>query len=81
MENLVGETVLHPEFGVGRILSVRGRVLTVCFDEGGRRFLYPDAFEDILALKNPEKQKQMEKFCRQQEEDRAMAPTRAAGSR
>lgn len=73
MQNLVGETVLHPVYGTGKILSVRDRVLTACFEQGGRRFLYPDAFEDFLTLKNPDKQRDMEEICRKQKKRKADA--------
>ena len=47
LENL---TVRHKKFGVGTVMKVEGKYLTVHFDSAQKVFVYPDAFEKFLTL-------------------------------
>lgn len=59
---LIGEVVFHKKFGEGKILDKSDRILMICFPSGEKKFLFPDAFEKHLVLKNKRKQKQVDKI-------------------
>lgn len=50
--NLLGAGVKHKKFGSGVITDVTKNIITVRFNEGEKRFQYPDAFQQYLTLKN-----------------------------
>jgi hypothetical protein len=47
LENLA---VKHKAFGLGEIVSVQGKYITVKFDTANKVFVYPDIFEKFLTL-------------------------------
>ena len=47
LENLA---VKHKAFGLGEIVSVQGKYITVKFESAQKIFVYPDAFENFLTL-------------------------------
>lgn len=47
LENLA---VKHKAFGLGEIVSVQGKYITVKFDVMNKVFVYPDIFEKFLTL-------------------------------
>lgn len=49
---LIGQAVRHQMFGKGVVTAREEGTLTVCFAGGEKKFLYPDAFEKHLVLKN-----------------------------
>ncbi|MBQ8880395.1 MAG: hypothetical protein IJY69_06130 [Clostridia bacterium] len=43
-------SVKHKAFGLGTVVSVNGKYITVKFDSSEKVFVYPDAFERFLTL-------------------------------
>ena len=41
----VGSTVAHAKFGIGKVIELNRGYVTVRFEQGEKRFLFPDAFE------------------------------------
>ena len=41
----VGAAVSHSKFGTGKVIELGGGYVTVSFDRGEKRFMFPDAFE------------------------------------
>ncbi|MBE6022592.1 MAG: hypothetical protein E7231_05055 [Cellulosilyticum sp.] len=58
--NLLRQAVKHKKFGKGVITEVSENKITVCFAEGQKLFLIPDAFPQYLTLKDNSIQKKME---------------------
>lgn len=56
---LLGQPVKHNSFGKGIITDISGEIVTVHFEQGEKRFLYPEAFSHFLTLKDAEKQKEI----------------------
>ena len=54
--NLVGETVIHKAFGEGEIIDHATNYLTIKFEQGEKKFVYPDAFNGFLRITNADKQ-------------------------
>ena len=50
--NLLGADVTHIKFGSGVITDLTKNIITVRFNQGEKRFQYPDAFQQYLILKN-----------------------------
>ncbi len=44
--------VRHKAFGIGEIVAVNGKYMTVRFEVGDKNFVYPDAFERFLTLED-----------------------------
>ena len=42
--------VMHKTFGVGTIVAINGKYITVKFDSCEKNFVYPDSFEKFLTL-------------------------------
>ena len=42
--------VKHKAFGVGTVVATDGKYMTVRFDNGEKKFVYPDSFEKYLTL-------------------------------
>ena len=63
--NLLKQAVKHEKFGKGVITEVSEDKITVCFPEGEKLFLVPDAFPKYLTLKNNSIQEKMEKLNEQ----------------
>ncbi len=58
---LIGQAIRHETFGKGIVTGCNQNILTVCFPEGDKRFLYPDAFaRHHLILRNQEMQDQIQ---------------------
>ena len=53
---LLGQPVRHISFGKGVIADISDRFVTIRFEQGDKKFLYPDAFYNFLTLKDTEKQ-------------------------
>ena len=67
---LVGQKVTHRAFGRGVVTEVlrNGDIVTVHFNHGEKRFLYPDAFYRFLTLEDSEKQEKINQDYRRQHE-------------
>lgn len=49
---MVGQKVHHKSFGDGTVTNFDGRLLSVSFEAGEKRFVYPDAFESFLTAQD-----------------------------
>lgn len=49
---LIGQAVKHSTFGKGVVTDWDDNRITICFPEGEKRFIYPDAFSNFLTLNN-----------------------------
>lgn len=49
---LIGQAIKHKDFGNGIITDWADNVVTICFSQGEKKFIYPDAFSDYLILRN-----------------------------
>lgn len=67
--DIVGQPIQHQAFGPGIVTSLTGKTVTVRFQDGEKKFIYPDAFSRFLVLKNAKLQKNV----RAQIEDRENA--------
>jgi len=41
----VGSAVAHAKFGIGKVIELNRGYVTVRFEQGEKRFIFPDAFE------------------------------------
>ena len=46
--NLTGHLVIHKTFGQGKVVDHTGVYLSVIFEQGEKRFIYPDSFQTFL---------------------------------
>lgn len=53
---LVGQAISHTKFGKGVVSETTDQTITIIFQHGEKKFLFPDAFEKFLALRNQEDQ-------------------------
>lgn len=60
--NLLGQAVKHKKFGKGVITDLSENIVTVCFAESQKLFLFPDAFSQYLTLNNRSFQIKIEKL-------------------
>ncbi|CAH1059231.1 hypothetical protein [Paenibacillus pseudetheri] len=53
--NLFDEPVIHINFGIGRVLNVDNGRIAVAFTNQSeqKKFLYPEAFDEFLKMRNP----------------------------
>lgn len=42
--------IKHKSFGIGTVVAVTGKYMTVRFGSADKKFVYPDAFENYLTL-------------------------------
>lgn len=54
-----GQAVKHNKFGSGIVTDLTTKIITVCFSEGEKKFVYPDAFREYLVLKDKNMQRHM----------------------
>ncbi len=47
-----GQAIRHKTFGCGVVTALTANTITVCFSEGEKKFIYPDAFREYLVLKD-----------------------------
>lgn len=52
--DLQGQKVVHPVFGAGKVTAHDGIYFTVAFDEGDKKFAYPDSFRQFLKMVDKE---------------------------
>ena len=41
----IGSAVVHAKFGIGKVIELSRGYVTVRFEQGEKRFLFPNAFE------------------------------------
>ena len=58
--NLTNQIVIHKAFGEGTIIEHSGNYLTVSFQMGDKKFIFPDAFRNFLSAKDASISEQMD---------------------
>ena len=56
---LIGQTISHAKFGRGVVSNATDRTITIAFQNEEKKFLFPDAFEHFLVLRNQDEQHQI----------------------
>lgn len=64
---LIGQTIHHKAFGIGVVTDWMDNILTICFSQGEKRFLYPDAFSDYLTLRDRTLQREIRGVLKKKE--------------
>ncbi len=59
--NLIGQTIKHKAFGSGVVTNISDGIISICFQNDEKRFIYPDAFRNFLVLKDENTQQQVKK--------------------
>ena len=65
--DLIGQPVKHEAFGSGIVTDLSDGIVTVCFQNSEKRFIYPDAFHHFLTLKNRKTQQYIESQIKDRE--------------
>lgn len=65
--NIIGQPVKHRTFGPGIVTALTDEIVTVCFQNGEKKFIYPDAFKSFLILKDREIQQYVGKHIEDKE--------------
>jgi len=60
--DLLNETITHKVFGKGDIIDQDESYITIDFNEDIKKFVYPDAFEKFITLKDQDTAKSLEKI-------------------
>lgn len=60
--NLIGQSIRHSSFGNGIVTDLTDQRITVCFSQGDKNFIYPDAFASFLTLMDPLAQKKVNRL-------------------
>lgn len=55
--NIKGQAIKHKTFGSGVVTALTAKTITVCFPEGEKKFIYPDAFGEYLVLRDKNMQR------------------------
>ena len=66
---LLGQPITHTTFGKGIVTDWNDHSITVCFNSGEKRFIYPDAFSNFLILKNTDAQEKIQHLIDESEEN------------
>ena len=67
---LVGQVISHTKFGKGIVSETTDQTITIIFQNGEKKFLFPDAFEKFLALKNKEEQSHIDELVNKMVQER-----------
>ncbi|MDD2973080.1 MAG: hypothetical protein PHE02_13235 [Lachnospiraceae bacterium] len=89
--NLTGMRVTHEKYGQGKVVGITGNKMNIDFKTGEKLFLYPDAFQDHLVLKDKKaeqyvmdqlkEQNEMEREAKEQQRKKAYAAIHAKRAR
>lgn len=60
--NIIGQPIKHKTFGPGIVTAFTGEIITVCFQDSEKKFIYPDAFKNFLVLKDQKIQQSIERL-------------------
>lgn len=75
--NLINEEVTHKVFGEGNIVDHDESIITIDFNEGIKKFVYPDAFEKFITLNDESIANSLKKiFLKKQLEKEALEKKR-----
>ena len=67
---LIGQAIRHEIFGKGVVTGCGKNILTICFSQGEKKFIYPDAFAKHLTLKNSDMQRRIQTILNEREAER-----------
>ncbi|MEK4249428.1 malate synthase [Paenibacillus sp. FSL W7-1287] len=65
--NLINKEITHKVFGNGNIVEQNDSVITVHFNDGIKKFVYPDAFETFISLNDQDTAKNLQKIIAEKE--------------
>ena len=65
---LEGIRITHVTFGTGTVTNLSQNMITVCFPQGEKKFLFPDSFTRFLSLEDPKAQKRVDEVLRKREQ-------------
>jgi len=65
--NLINKEITHKVFGNGNIVEQNDSVITVNFNDGIKKFVYPDAFETFISLNDRDTAKNLQKIIAEKE--------------
>ncbi|MDE6107340.1 MAG: hypothetical protein K2F83_01530, partial [Oscillospiraceae bacterium] len=57
---MIEKKVVHKSWGIGTVVSKENGIISVQFDDGVKRLLYPDAFKQFLTTSDVELQQQVQ---------------------
>lgn len=69
--NLINKEITHKVFGEGNVIEQDASFITVDFDDGARKFVYPDAFGQFIQLNNEEAAEKLDEIIAIQEKEEA----------
>jgi len=61
--NLISKAVIHKSLGLGHIVSINDKIITVQFGEKQRKFSFPSIFNDILAIQDKSLMHEIQELC------------------
>jgi hypothetical protein len=61
--NVLNEEVTHKHLGVGHIVSLTEKIITVQFGEKQMKFSFPSVFNELLTMKNDSLQHDIKELC------------------
>jgi len=50
--NLINQVMIHETFGEGRVIQYKDGILTISFDAGEKKFVFPEAFNRSISAKD-----------------------------
>lgn len=66
--NIIGQPIKHKTFGSGIVTALTAGIVTICFQDSEKKFIYPDAFHHFLVLKDQKTQQCIEKQIQDRED-------------
>lgn len=64
--DLIGQPIRHIAFGPGVVTNLAENIMTVCFQDSEKKFLYPDAFDRFLVVEDLKVRRWIEKQLQEQ---------------
>lgn len=61
--NIMNEEVSHKHLGVGHVVSLTEKIITIQFGEKQMKFSFPSVFNELLTMKNPTLQLEIKALC------------------
>lgn len=66
--NIIGQPIKHKIFGNGIVMDLTDKIVSVSFQGGEKKFIYPDAFKTFLILDSHKSQNYVEKQIKENED-------------
>lgn len=61
--DLLKKEVIHKSLGVGHVISLDGKIITIQFGEQQKKFSFPSVFNDLLRMKDTDLQHDITELC------------------